>query len=208
MTPLFTGLGLAAAAGWNAWAVLLLFNGLARLLPQEFLGPTAAFLSSAAVLQTALLLFLAEFIVNKIPVADRVWELGQTLLRPLVGSLLVLAAFSTSSLAGLAGTAAAGAAATLAAHLAKSTTRLTSTAATRGLAQFALSLAEDVVALVLGTLTFFVPWFTPILLAALVVLLITHRHRVWRAIRVLFFQLQHPRRALRTESGEGGEREI
>lgn len=199
MTPLFTGLGLAAAAGWNAWAVLLLFNGLARLLPQEFPGPTAAFLSSAGVLQISLVLFLAEFIVNKIPIADRIWELGQTLLRPAAGALLAVAAFSGSSLAGLTGTAAAGAAATLAAHLTKSTTRLTSTAATRGLAQFALSLAEDVVALVLGTLSFFVPWFTPVLLAALAVLLVTHRHRVWRAIQVLFFRLQHPRSAVTSE---------
>ncbi len=64
---------------------------------------------------------------------------------------------TASGIAELAGVAAAGTAATLAAHLVKSTTRLTSTAATRGFAQFAVSLAEDVVALVLATLAFFVP---------------------------------------------------
>jgi hypothetical protein len=84
----------------------------------------------------------------------------------------------------------------------KSTTRLTSTAATRGFAQFALSLAEDVVAVVLATLAFFVPWFSAILLAALAVLLLTHRREVAQAVRVLFFQLQHPRRALRAAAGK------
>ncbi len=197
MTPIFTGLGLAAAAGWNAWVVLLFFNGMIRLLPQEFPGPAAAFLASPPLLQFALVLFLAEFVVDKIPVVDRLWELGQTLLRPLVGALLALSASAATGTAALIVTAAAGAASTLAAHLVKSTTRLTSTAATRGFAQLALSLAEDVVALVLATLVFFVPWFTGILLVALAVLLATHRSSVWHAVRVLFFQLQHPRRALR-----------
>ncbi|MGH9369251.1 MAG: DUF4126 domain-containing protein, partial [Thermoanaerobaculia bacterium] len=76
MTPILTGLGLAAAGGWNAWAVLLFFNGVVRLLPQEFPGPTAPFLSSTPVLQIALFLFLAEFVVDKIPIVDRLWELG------------------------------------------------------------------------------------------------------------------------------------
>ena len=203
MTPLLTGLGLAAATGWNAWAVLLVFNGLVRLLPQEFPGPTTAFLSSPALLQIAIVLFLAEFVVDKIPIVDRLWELGQTLLRPAVGALLALSAFASTGTAADLGVAAAGAAATLAAHLVKSTTRLTSTAATRGFAQFALSLAEDVVAVVLATLSFFVPGFAAILLAALSVLLVTHRRAVWHAVRVLFFQLQHPRRALRTPAPAG-----
>ena len=36
MTAALTGLGLSAAAGLNAWAVLLLFNGLYRVLPRSF----------------------------------------------------------------------------------------------------------------------------------------------------------------------------
>jgi Domain of unknown function (DUF4126) len=197
LTSILTGLGLAAAAGWNAWVVLLFFHGIFRLQPLEFPGPAAAFLSGEAVLQIALVLFLAEFVVDKIPVVDRLWEFGQTPLRPLVGAALALSAFAPAGLPALVGLAAAGGAATFAAHLVKSTTRLTSTAATRGFAQFALSLAEDVVALVLATLAFFVPWFAAVLLFGLAILLVTHRREVWRAMRVLFFQLQHPRRALR-----------
>jgi len=48
VTALLTALGLAAAAGFNAWAVLLLSSGLYRLLPQEFPGSAAALLGSAA----------------------------------------------------------------------------------------------------------------------------------------------------------------
>jgi len=194
VTALLTGLGLAAAAGLNAWAVLLLFHALVRLMPQEFPGPFAAFLSSSAVLEVALVLFLLEFIVNKIPIVDRFWESAHTLLRPIVGIFLCLACIPDSAgVLGRIGAALGAAAATLAAHLAKSTTRLTSTAATRGLTQFLLSLAEDIVAVVLATLCFFQPFFTAILLVGLGIVLLMHRPRVGRAVQMLLFRLQHPR---------------
>ena len=203
MTALLTGLGLAAAAGWNAWVVLLFYNGVFRLQPMEFPGPAAALLGSDPMLQIAIVLFLAEFVLDKIPIVDRLWEFGQTLLRPAVGAALALASTTAAGVPALAGVAAAGALATLAAHLVKSTTRLTSTAATRGFAQFVLSLAEDIVAFLLATLAFFVPGFAAVLLAGLAVLLATHRRAVVHAVRVLFFQLQHPRRALRAGASAG-----
>lgn len=197
MTAILTGLGLAAAAGLNAWAILLLFNGLFLLLPQEFPGVSAAWLASHGVFTAALVLFLTEFVADKIPIVDHLWNLAQTLLRPVAGALLMLACVSEASGPARLGLALAGAVATLATHFAKSTTRLTSTAATRGLAQVALSLAEDVVAVALGALVFFVPWFTVIFLVALLVLMVLDRRRVLRGLAVLFFRLKHPRRMLR-----------
>ena len=194
MTPLLTGLGLAAAAGLNAWAVLLLFHGLVRLLPQDFPGPMTGFLSSPAVFQVALVLFLVEFIANKIPLVDRFWESAHTLVRPIVGAMLALASVPEMAVAARIGVAVSAAAVTFGAHAAKSATRLTSTAATRGLTQFALSLAEDVVAVVLATLVFFQPWFTAVFVAGLLLVLLIHGPRVRRALGVLFFRLQHPRR--------------
>jgi Domain of unknown function (DUF4126) len=198
LTAILTGLGLSAAAGLNAWVTLLLFNGLYRLLPQEFPGPTSAALSSHFAVTAALVLFLAEFVADKIPIVDHLWNLLQTLLRPVVGALLTLAAVPETSASARVGLALAGAAATLATHLVKSTTRLTSTAATRGFAQLALSLAEDALALAIGALVFFVPWFTAILIGALAFLLVLERRRVIHGLGVLFFRLKHPRRLLRS----------
>lgn len=194
MTAVLTGLGLAAAAGFNAWAVLLLAHGLYRLLPQEFPGPAAALLGSRTLFGFALVLFLAEFVIDKIPMLDRLWDLAHTLLRPLVGALVALASVGGASFAGRIAIGLAGAAATLAAHVAKSTTRLETTAATGGWTQLALSLTEDVVAVVLATLVFFVPWVTALFLAGLLIVLVTHFARVRRALAVLFFRIQHPRR--------------
>jgi hypothetical protein len=194
LTALLTGLGLAAAAGFNAWAVLLLFHGLYRLLPQEFPGVAASLLGSQTVFGFALVLFLAEFVITKIPLLDRFSELAHTLLRPIVGALLAVACVSETSFLLRIGIGLAGAIATLAAHVTKSTTRLESTAATRGWTHVALSLTEDIVAVVLAALVFFVPWVTALLLATLLALLLTHMPRVKRALGVLFFRLQHPRR--------------
>ena len=200
MTPLLTGFGLAAAAGLNAWVVIILFHGLVRLLPQDFPGIATPLLASPFVLQLALVLFLAEFIVNKIPLADRVWETANTVLRPVAGVLLALACVDTPSWAARAGVAASAAVVTLGAHAARATTRLTSTAATRGFAQLALSLAEDVVAVALAALLFFQPWFTAIVLSGLLLLLLTHAARVRHALAVLFFRIAHPRRRNLTNS--------
>lgn len=199
MIPLLTGLGLATAAGLNAWSVLLIFNALYALLPQDFPGGPAGFLASPAMLQIAIVMFIAEFVVTKIPLVDRFWESAHTLLRPIVGALLALAAIGEPSLLAKIGIALLAAVVTLAAHAAKSTSRLTSTAATRGWTQIALSVAEDVVAVMLAVLLFFQPWLTPLFLAALVVGLLMHWPRVARGLQVLFFRIQHPRR--RTETG-------
>jgi hypothetical protein len=119
------------------------------------------------------------------------------LLRPLVGALLMEAAAPADlTLPARVGLGLAGAAATLATHFAKSTTRLTSTAAVRGATQFALSICEDLIALALGALVFFVPWVGGVFVGALALLLVIQRRRVARALSVLFFRLKHPRRAL------------
>jgi len=100
VNPLLTGLGLATAAGFNAWAVLLLYHALYRLLPQEFPGAVAATLAGQTVFGFALVLFLLELVIKRIPMLDRFWELANTLLRPLVGALLALACVPAPSLAG------------------------------------------------------------------------------------------------------------
>ena len=194
MNALLTGLGLAAAAGFNAWAVLIVFHALYRLLPQELPGLVAPLLGSQTVFGFALVLFLAEFIIDKIPLLDRLWDLAHTLLRPIVGALLAIAAVPSTSLLQQIGIGFGGAVAAGAAHVVKSTTRLETTAATHGWTQFALSLAEDVVAVGIAALVFFVPWMTALFLVAILVLLVTHFERVRSALAVLFFRIQHPRR--------------
>ena len=56
-----------------------------------------------------------------------------------------------------------------------------------------MSIAEDLLAVVLAALMFFEPRSTLVFLGALVISLVTHWPRVRRGITILFFRLQHPR---------------
>ena len=153
-----TGLGLAAGSGLNAYAVLLVYGGIARLFPGECPGAIPLFLSEPATLAVLLGLYLLEFFADKIPGLDHVWDLVHTVVRPLAGGLLAVAAVAPGADTALTVLAAGGGGVTaLAAHVVKGTARLTSTALTAGVANFALSLAEDVLAVLQAIVSVFLP---------------------------------------------------
>jgi hypothetical protein len=191
-----TALGLAVAAGFNAWAAALVFGGVARIFPHLVNGPLAAFFGSGPVLTAALALFLAEFLADKIPSLDHFWNFAHTFLRPSVGAGLAAACLTRSGWAAQAGTALLGALVTLAAHMAKATSRLTSTAAVSGGSQLVVSLAEDVIAVSIAAVAIFAPGLSIGVLVAVLALMGILFSRVRQAAAVLFFVATHPRKLL------------
>ncbi len=153
-----TGLGLAAGAGLNAYAVLLVYGGIARSFPEDFPGGIARFLGEPTTLAVLLGLYLLEFFADKIPGLDHVWDVVHTVVRPAAGALLAVAAVAPTAETPMAILAGGGGGVTaLASHLVKGTVRLTSTALTAGIANFALSLAEDVLAVLQAIVSIFLP---------------------------------------------------
>jgi hypothetical protein len=153
-----TGLGLAAGAGLNAYAVLLVYGGISHLFPEDFPGTIARFLAEPVTLAVLLGLYLLEFLADKIPGLDHLWDIVHTVVRPLAGGLLAFAVVAPSADTSFAVLAAGGGGVTaLAAHLLKGTARLTSTALTAGVANFALSLAEDILAILQAIVSIFLP---------------------------------------------------
>lgn len=153
-----TGLGLSAAAGLNSYAVLLVYGAMARFFPEDYPGAIARLLASTPALGAAAVLFLLEFFADKIPGLDHIWHLLHSIVRPLVGALVAVAAVQTEGSATLDIVAGgAGGAVALVSHLVKSATRLTSTALTAGIANAGLSLAEDIVAFLQSFVSIFLP---------------------------------------------------
>jgi hypothetical protein len=192
-----TAVGLGVAAGFNAWAALLVFGGVSRVFPGLLPGPVAASLASGPALTFALVLFLAEFLADKIPSLEHFWNLAHTLLRPAAGAVLALACVPGASPWAKAGLAALGGAVTFLAHLAKATSRMTSTAAVSGVSQMTLSLAEDVIAVCISAVAIFSPGLSVGVLVAVLVLMAILYSRVRHAFDVLFFAAAHPRKLLR-----------
>lgn len=163
---LATALGLGAAAGINAWATLLVFGALARFYPSLFHGELASFFGSTPVLVVVGVLYLVEFVADKVPAIDHVWDLVQTFVRPFAGAVIAFgSAREDMPLTVLVLASVIGGGAALTTHVGKATLRGASTASTGGMANPILSLAEDVVAFTQAGLAIFLPWLVLVLLA-------------------------------------------
>jgi hypothetical protein len=169
MTTLLTAIGLGLGAGVNAYATLLVFGLLTRWRPTLFEGELATFFSSTPVLIGLGVLYAIEFIADKVPAVDHVWDAIHTFVRPAAGALVGWAASSNQLPQGavvLATVVAGGAA--LSTHAAKASIRLASTTTTAGSVSPILSLVEDVFAIGTSIIAVILPW----LVAAIVVVLV------------------------------------
>ena len=159
IASLLTSAGLGIGSGINAYATLLVFGLLARWQPALFHGDLATFFSSTPVLVAVGAMYLVEFVADKIPAVDHIWDLVHTFIRPAAGALVAWAAVSDRLPHGavilasvIAGTAALGA------HMTKASVRTASTLTTAGFANPLLSLGEDVFAFGNTLVALLLPW--------------------------------------------------
>jgi len=159
ISSLLTSAGLGIGAGINAYATLLVFGLLARWQPWLFHDDLATFFAKTPVLMVIGALYLIEFVADKIPTVDHVWDVIHTLIRPAAGAVVAFAAVSNQIPRGavIVATILAGSAA-LGAHATKATVRGISTATTGGLGNPILSLIEDVLAFFSAFAAILLPW--------------------------------------------------
>ncbi len=180
-----TGLGLAAGAGLNAYAVLLVYGSLSRVFPEAFPGPIAHALACTPALFVCGGLFLLEFFADKIPGLDHLWHLLHSVVRPLVGALLAVASVAPEESTFLNVVAGGGGGVVaLVSHLVKSATRLTSTALTAGIANAALSLAEDLLAFLQSLVAIFLPMVALAVVAAFGILFVATVPKIARSVNL------------------------
>ena len=134
------------AAGLNVYATAVTLGLLARAGVVALPAPIGV-LEDPWVLSVCGVLFVAEFIADKIPVFDLVWNALQTFVRVPAGALLAWSAASTLSPGAQALAALAGGAIALAAHAGKLALRSAVTGSPEPLSNAALSFTEDIVAI-------------------------------------------------------------
>jgi hypothetical protein len=178
---LLTGIGLAAAAGLNAYIPLLIAGLLAHFEVITLASPYDLLGSTPALIIVGVLLGIEVF-ADKIPAVDSVNDAVQTLMRPAAGAVLFAGAFGadsqwTQALALIAGLVTAGAV-----HGAKSTARPVVNVSTAGVGGPVVSVVEDVFSVVLSLAAIFLPVLVLVLLALLVWGAIAARRR-WRRSR-------------------------
>jgi hypothetical protein len=159
IASLLTSAGLGLGAGINAYATLLVFGLVARWQPAIFHDDLARFFATTPVLIVVGILYLIEFVADKVPTVDHVWDIIHTLIRPVAGALVAWAAVSDKIPHGaviLAAVIAGGVA--LGSHATKATVRGASTLTTAGLGNPVLSVIEDAFAFINAFIAIFLPW--------------------------------------------------
>ena len=180
ITSLLTSAGLGIGAGINAYATLLVFGFLARWQPEIFHDQLARFFASTPVLIVVGVLYCIEFIADKVPAVDHVWDVIHTFIRPAAGAVVAWAAVSDRIPHGwviVASVIAGGVA--LGAHATKATLRGASTVSTAGVANPILSLIEDVIAFITAIVAMLLPWLVLLILVAVTLFFVL----LWRRVR-------------------------
>ncbi len=156
------------AAGLNVYATTATLGLLGRFgvvaLPEQI-----ALLTDWWVIGGAAVLFAAEFVADKVPLVDLIWNMFQTIVRVPAAAMLAYAAAAPLPTGWQLAAAALGASIAAAAHSGKIAARSVVTASPEPVSNIGLSLFEDALAIGLT-------WFAtqhPFLAATIVVVLIT-----------------------------------
>ena len=151
------------AAGLNVSATIATLGVLARLGVAALPEPLAP-LANGWVIAASGAAFVFEFLVDKMPMVDLLWNALQTFLRVPAGALLAYGAASSLSPGKQLIAAGLGGVITLIAHSGKTAARTAVTASPEPVSNLALSLGEDAFAI-------FITWFAtqyPYIAAAIV----------------------------------------
>ncbi len=192
MSPLETlgfALGTSFASGLNLYATVAAVGLFERLgivqLPQQL-----HVLSHPVVLGVAVALFVVEFVADKIPYVDSVWDAVHTFIRPPAAAFLSYSAFASGvpeqwkiGAALLAGSVA------LTSHGAKSTARAAANVSPEPVSNWTLSFAEDSIAVFLSWMAATHPILTAGIVVALVILALLLMWRLFRFVKQVVTRL-------------------
>jgi hypothetical protein len=154
------------ASGVNAYLVVLVLGvadglGVFSSIP-DTLGRTD-------VLVAAAVLYVVEFVVDKIPVLDSTWDAVSTVIRPAVGTAIALLVSGDATSVQQAAYGALGGGTALASHLVKAGGRLAINASPEPVSNVVASLGEDAAVLGVVLLAIQHPWLALVVAAVLLV---------------------------------------
>ena len=177
------------AAGLNAYATVAALGLFARAGALQ-LPPSLGGLQDWTVIAAATALFAIEFVADKIPVFDLVWNTLHTFVRVPVAALLAFRATSQLPLEAQLLSTILGGAIALIAHTGKTAARAAVTPSPEPFSNFALSLGEDVVAVWLTWLAGQHPYLAATVALLGVVIVVVSLRAVVRLVRRSLVELR------------------
>lgn len=190
---LVAALGLSTTAGLRAVATLLAIGVVSdiNINGQPLLALNGSFkvLGDWRVLALLAVLTVVEIIVDKFPGLDNVNDIIHTVIRPVVGAVIVAGTANSLSDTNVWVAAVVGAILAFSVHATKSTARAASTAATAGVGNPVLSTGEDVLSVAAIVMIVFgkalaiamaSPWIGFAVLAIVIILALAIIFAAWR----------------------------
>ena len=174
-------IGFAFAAGLNLYATICLIGVATRFGWIAGLPPAVQGIANPVVLFTAATLYFVEFLVDKIPYADTIWDLVHTIIRPLAAAMLVAAAMAEASLPVQIAAAVLAGITALGAHGLKAGLRLILNVRPKKVVNATISVVEDIFAVAVAVAVLMYPVVALGLVAVALPLALLSGPRLWRA---------------------------
>ena len=182
LSTLGVAMGSAWLSGINLYATVATLGLLERFGLVHLPGELSS-LSRWWVIGVAAGMYVVEFIADKVPAVDSVWDVIHTFIRVPAGAVMAGAAFSHADPAVRIIALLVGGGVALSSHGTKAAVRATANLSPEPFSNIALSLAEDAVAF--GS-SFLVAWFPIVMLGVVVVFLVVFfwlAPKIVRAVR-------------------------
>jgi hypothetical protein len=184
-----SGLGyaipLAFASGLNVYATVAVLGlcshyGLVAL-PEQFRS-----FDNPIVIGVALTMYLVEFVADKIPWFDSLWDAVHTVVRPLGGALVAVTALGDATPPAQILAALAGGSVAMTTHLTKAGTRAAANTSPEPFSNWILSFGEDVLAIAMTYTAIRHPWLALAVAVALLLAIAACASLIARALRRRF----------------------
>jgi hypothetical protein len=175
-------LGFSLTSGVNLYATVAVL-GLAARFQWVALPPQYQVFNNDWIIGGALVLYLVEFIADKVPWLDSLWDSIHTIIRPVGGAAVAIATLGEASpgfqtiIGIVGGTIAAGS------HLTKATTRVAANASPEPFSNWILSFTEDLFVLGLGLLALKYPLAAFVITILIIVMIVFALRWIVRTLR-------------------------
>src|SRR3989441_10374240 len=145
LTALGYTIPLAFASGLNVYATVAVL-GLCSHYGLVALPPQFRAFDNPIVITVALAMYLVEFVADKIPWLDSLWDMVHTVVRPIGGAIIAVTALGDASPTATTLAALLGGSGALTTHLTKAGTRAAANTSPEPFSNWILSFGEDVLA--------------------------------------------------------------
>lgn len=193
MPDWFGTLGFAMGSAWlsgiNLYATVATLGLLQRFHLVRLPGDLDN-LQQGWVIVLAGALYLIEFVADKVPAVDSVWDAIHTFIRVPAGAVLAASAFASFDPAVRIAALLAGGGIALSSHGTKAATRLAANTSPEPFSNIALSVIEDVIAIGASVLMATHPVIMLVVVAVFLIFAIWLAHRIARALGRLFAPLR------------------